>query len=221
MATVQQVVRHELSSYPFILDMLQQDVLNVSAVAEKLSPKIKAELRKEVKITAISMALRRVAQEFSKKQMFHWKFPRNIEISTKSNIYEIAIKKEAHLHNLWGDIRRRLGNKAGTFLSLVEGNYETVFLTNQSNKKILKHVLRNSEMTSERDFLGYLSVNFEPDTKNIPGIYYQITRALAFNDISIQSCHTMGAELILLFKREDVMRAHEAVTNLIENRPVI
>ena len=214
MVTVQHIVKEELIKNPFLVDLLQQDLLNISALAEKLYPKVTRILGRNVKITAISMAIRRIAQQFYKKQMFKWEFPKNLEVSTKSNVYEIAIKKESQLSTLLFNIQKNLIKKAGIFLSVVDGNYETVFLSNQCNKKIIKKMLKNKEITSEQDNLGYLSVNFEPYTKDIPGIYYRITRAFAFNNISIQSFHTIGAEMIILFKKKDFMNAYETLTNL-------
>lgn len=221
MVTVQNIVRHELGRNPILLEMLQQDLLNVSAVAEKMQPKIQDSLIRQVKITAISMAIRRLSQELSKKQMFSWRFPENTEIATKSDIYEVAVRKEPRLPQLLAKLNRAIPDKKGSFLSIVEGSYETVFLTNQSNKAAIKSALKGRKIVSERDHLGYIAVNFEPYTKDVPGIYYQLTRSLAFGSISIQSLHTIGSEMVMLFRKKDMPRAYESVRALIENRPLL
>jgi len=216
MVTVQHVIRDELTAKPVLIDMLQQDLLNISALAEKLLPKIERILRKKIKQTAVSMAIRRVAEDFSNKKIFQWKFPKNLEVSTRSNIYEIAIKRDPKLVQILSSLQKQIPKKIGMFLSVVDAQYETVFLSNQCNKDIIRKSLKNKEITSEQDNLGFVSVNFEPNTKDIPGIYYRITRALAFNNISIQSFHTIGAEMVILFKNKDLMSAHETIKNLID-----
>ena len=218
MVTVQHLVKKELENNWILLDMMQQDLLNINAVAEKLHHNIEKSLGRKVKLSAISMAIRRYSEEFSSKNIFKWKFPEDLEISTKSNIYEIAIKKDSNLSKSLEQIRSKMSNQVGSFLSLVDGIHETVFFTNQSNKNNLKSILRSKEITSERDNLGYVSINFQEITKEIPGIYYRITRVLALKNISIQSMHTIGAEVIFLFKDEVLMEAYKSIKNLIENK---
>lgn len=219
MVTVQHIVRQELSTHPFLLDLLHQELLNVSAVAEKLHPHVSSILGKEVKSSAIGMALRRVVHEFSQKSTFLWRFPKNTEITTRSNVYEVAIKKDPHTFAMFNHLQKKIKAHTNTFLSVVEGIHENVFLTNHMHKEVIKKMVGKRKIISERDNLGYISINFDPQTKEIPGIYYQITRTLAFNDISIQSFHTMGAEIIILFAKKDLMKAYETLLNLIENKP--
>ena len=221
MVTVQQLVKNELYKKPILLDMFQQNLLNVSAVAETFYPTITKQLGKEVKLTAVSMAIRRVAENFSQRDIFTWEFPSDLEISTRSHIYELAIKRDSKIHHLVAKIREQLPRKIGTFLSVVDANYETVLISNQCNKHIIKKILKGKEVTSERDNLGYLTITFESYVKNIPGVYYQITRALALNNIPIQSFHTIGAEVIIHFHSEDLVHGYTIVKKLIENKAIL
>ncbi|GEM_PF-1897610 len=221
MVTVQHLVKQELEKNLLLLDMIQQDLLNINALALKLHPSIEAQLSKTVKLSAVSMAIRRVSQQFLHKKLFSWKFPSDLEISTKTGIYEVAIKREPHLPKLLNKIGLKLNNQPSTFLSVVDASYETVLFTNQYNQKILKASLNSKNILCERDNLGYVSINFEQTTKDISGIYYQITRALALRNISIQSMHTLGAEVILLFKNDVLIPAYHTLKALIENKPIL
>ncbi len=221
MVTVQHLIKTELSNNPILLDLIQQNLLNINALALKFHPNIERDLGRKIKIGAVSMAIRRVSEDFSNRKIFDWKFPPNLEVSTRSEIYEIAIKRDSDLSDLLIKIRFKLGNQIGTFLSVVDANYETVLLTNQYNKSALKTILKNKEITSERDNLGYVTINFEEFTKDVPGIYYQMTRALALRNISIQSMHTIGAEVIFLFKGNVLMKAYETMKCLVENKPIL
>src|SRR3989344_4983031 len=120
MVTVQHLVKRELEKNPFLIDILQQELVNVSALALKIQPQIEKELSQKVKTTAISMGLRRYASETSKKAIFKWKFPENLEVSTKSQIYEVAIKKNTKaktiLDQLYANSKRQKGEEL-SFLS--------------------------------------------------------------------------------------------------------
>ena len=71
MVTVQHLVKKELDKNQFLIELLQQELINISALALKLQPAIEKELGQKVKTTAIGMALRRYAAETSQKTIFH------------------------------------------------------------------------------------------------------------------------------------------------------
>ena len=217
MVTIQHLVKRELEKNPFLIDILQEDLINISALALKLLPIMERELKKKVKLSAVSMAVRREAMRISHKQIFNWPFPKNLEIATKSQIYEIAIEKIPDMRRIL-DSLKRLKKEKGEFLSLVEGTYEILIFTNQSNKKVVKETLKKYKITSERDNLAYVTVNWENMTKDIPGIYYRITRALAFKGISIQSFHTIGAEMMIFFKEDVFLEAYQTIGRLLQNK---
>ncbi len=218
MVTTQHLVQKELEKNPFLIDMFQQELVNISAVAEKIHPIIQRELRKEVKLSAVSMAIRRYASTINKKQVFQWKFPPSLEIATKSQIYEVAIEKTPEIVKILRVIDSKIKRNKGDILSSIEGSYEILIFTNQHNKKIIKEALRGQKITSELDNLAYVTVNWEKLTKDIPGIYYRITRSLAFKGISIQSFHTIGAEMMIFFKEDVFMEAYQAIGNLLQNK---
>src|SRR3989338_8256899 len=218
MVTVQHLVKKELEKNPFLIDVLQQELINISALALKLQPAIEKELGMRVKSSAIGMGLRRYAFKTGQKSIFTWNFPKNLEISTKSQIYEVAIEKTSHISKIHDYLYRHIKRQKGEFLSLAEGTYEVVIFTNQKNKKIVKKAIHKQKITSELDNLGYVTVNWEKITKDIPGIYYRITRALAFRNISIQSFHTIGAEMMIFFKEDDLVDAYETIGNLLQNK---
>src|SRR3989338_3606997 len=187
MATVQHEVEQELQKNPLLIDILQQELINISALALRLQPSLEKECNKKIKVTAISMALRRYVEKLTQKSIFTWEFPKNLEVSTKSQIYEVAIEKTPQFKKILDTLYQHIQIQKGDFLSFVEGTYEIVIFTNQKNKKHVRDAIKNHKKTAERDNLAYITVNWNESTKEIPGIYYRITRALAFRNISIQS----------------------------------
>ncbi len=217
MATVQQLVRRELQSNPFLLEIIQRQVANVSAVAERLKEPMELELGKKVKTSAISMAIKRFVESFPGNAMFTFKLPENLEISTKSNVYEVAMERTSDVFEIMTKIGKKIDLAKGDFFSVVEGTYEIAFFTNQKNKDSLKKLLVGKKITSELDNLSYVSINWNRNTKDVPGIYYRITRLLAFKGISIQSFHTIGAEMMIFFKEEVFFEAYQTISQLLQD----
>jgi aspartokinase len=218
MVTVQHLVKKEMENNPVLADILQQELVNISALALKLQPTIMKEMGKDVKASAIGMALRRYVSETSGNPIYQWKFPKNLEISTKSQIYEVAIEKSSRVKKILDHLFDSIKRQKGEFISFVEGTYEIVIFTNQKNKEYVREAIKKHTITSECDNLAYVTVNWEKITKDIPGIYYRLTRALAFKNISIQSFHTVGAEMIILFKEEVLVDAYQVLGNLLHNK---
>lgn len=215
MVTIQELVNEELRKSPTIVDMLQQELANINAVATKIQPSIEKNYGKKAEVPAVGMAIRRFMEVFSDKPIFKWTFPKDIEISTKSKIYEVAIEKTPDIEKILSYLYAHIKRYKGEFLSVVEGTYEIVIFTNQTNKKHVLEAIKNQKITSELDNLAYVTVNWAKVTKDIPGIYYRITRELALKNISIQSMHTIGAEMMMLFKEDALMEAYTTIGKLL------
>lgn len=218
MVTIQNLVKNEIEKNPVIADVLQEELINISALAVKILPKIQKELGNKVKLSAVSMAIRRYNEEITDKKLLKWKFPDNLEVSTKSNIYEVAIERTPEISKILDYIQKNIKREKGEFLSIVEGTYEILIFTNQTNKQIIKDSLKSQKITSELNNLAYVTINWGKITKDIPGIYYRITRALAFKGISIQSFHTIGAEMTIFFKDDVFLEAYQTIGNLLQNK---
>lgn len=215
MVTIQELVNEELRKSPIIVDMLQQELANTNAVATKIQPSIEKKYGKKIELPAVSMAIRRFMENFSDNQIFKWSFPKDIEVSTKSKIYEVAIEKSPDIQKILNYLYDHIKRHKGEFLSVIEGTYEIVIFTNQTNKKYVLEAIKNQKITSELDNLAYVTVNWAKVTKDIPGIYYRITRELAVKNISIQSMHTIGAEMMMLFKEDALMEAYATIGKLL------
>lgn len=218
MPTVQQIVHDELEKNPYLVEMLQQELVNVTAVALKLLPSIEKLLKRKIDLSAVSMAIRRYTETVQTQKLFHWKFPKNLEIATKSNIYEVAFERTPDVNRIINLLYKKINRQKGEFLSIAEGTYEIVIFTNQSNKNIVQEALKRQHITSELDNLAYVTVNWAKITKDIPGIYYRITRTLAFKNISIQSFHTIGAEMMIFFKEDVFVDAYKTIVELLQNK---
>jgi len=217
MVTVQHVVRRELAKNPFLTEVLGLGLANVSAVANYIETSVEKELGKSVKYSAIGMAIRRYMEQVPYKSVFDFTFHKDLDISTKADIYEIAIERTSLMDKAIFDLRKKFKRKKGDFLSIIEGEYEIAFYTNQKNKLFLKKALRNYMITSEREKLSYVAVNFSRETKDIAGIYYHITRSLAYRGVSIQSLQTIGSEMTIFVKSEMLVEALNTLVVLLKN----
>ncbi len=216
MTTAAAAIVRELERRSDLIELLHADLANVSAVAELLKSKVTAESGSAISSAAAGMAVRRYLRSGEKIRRPR-PFPRHIEILTRSQIYEIAIQRNLKAEEIARRVRKEIGQEKSDFLSVIEGSYEIVFFTSQRNKEKLLHFIGKSKKTTELDNLGCVTVNWPPVSKSVPGIYYRITRALAFNGISIQSFHTVGAEMMIFVEESALRSAYEALERVLNH----
>jgi aspartokinase len=218
MPTLSDYVSDQLTRYPHLLEYMHQGLVNISAVASLIGENSVATFREKPSRAAIGMALRRFLQSHKVEREFHQvHFPRNLEISLRSGIYEVALRRTSKAERLADTIRKEISVTKGDLLSIVEGSYEIVVFASQSiEREILKH-LKGHPRTSELRYAGIVTVNWPPVTKDIPGIYARVTQAFARREISIQSFHTIGAEMMIIVKEDMLTSAYEALSSLLRD----
>lgn len=217
MPSIQQLVTLELKKNHYLIELLQLKLINITAIAKNFQKSIENNLNKKTNVTAISMAIRRSLLDLTKQNIFDFNFPENLEISSKSQIYELALARSEKNSLLAKKINEKFSAAKGDYISVIEGTYEIVIFTNQKHKKIIRKFITGCKITSEADNLAYITVNWGNTTKDIPGIYYRITRALALKNISIQSFHTVGAEMMIFFKEDVFQEASQTILHLLKN----
>lgn len=208
------LIINKFHSNPFLNDLAQQGLINIQGLAEQFKSEIFNDTGEDLSANAIAMCIRRYLKSQSGNKTTDWKFPEDIEITSRSEIYEVAVERSQKNIDLFLSLQKNASHNKGNFLSVFEGSYEVVILTNQKNKPEIRKHLKASQITSEVDNLGYVTVNWEKLTKDIPGIYYRINKSLAVNDISIQSFHTIGTEMMILFKEDKLSKAYEIICKL-------
>jgi aspartokinase len=211
---ITKIIEQEVRLLPHLDDLMQIRLINMSALALVIQSKLENKHGIKATKAAIGMALRRNYQPDSKRKKFSKTFPKHIDITTRSGIYELGIRKNEPGLKAVEKISKLLSLKKDLLITIT-GNYEIVFIANQKSSPVLNKYLTNCEITSERKSLGFITVNWPESTKNIPGIYYRITQAIAWQDISIQSFHTIGSEMMILVESSQLLKTHQTITELL------
>lgn len=212
------VLEAELRSAPVIEEFLLSGIVNVSAMATALKPLVVARLNREIPVTTIGMALRRYKSRSGDKLVNKKKFPRRITIRSIGSLSEIAFRiDEKGMRSLAKLSSRLARNKSTVFIS-GHGAYEISVL---ADKKLMPQIIaemKGARPTSKIKDAACVSVDWPASTKDIAGIYYRVTRALARREISIQSFHTIGAEMMIVVRESDLSRAHATISQLLSNK---
>ena len=93
MVTIAHLVEKIIEQKPFLQEALSRGIVNNAALAEELKPQIEKELKKEVKFSAVNMAIRRLSEKLERTFIKKAKFEKDSDITIKSDLIEITIYK--------------------------------------------------------------------------------------------------------------------------------
>lgn len=217
MRSIAAAVARELDSTPELVRLMQDGLANISAVSERVRQAIERELKTKTTGAAVGMAVRRYLNNLPAGRATQKPFPKHIELLTRSGIYELAVARNRRGEEIARRIRTELELDHADYLSIVEGSYEIVIFVSQRNKPRVRKFLGRTKPTSELDDVACVTVNWPVITKSIPGIYARITHALAKREVSIQSFHTVGAEMMIFVRQESLRAAHEVLERVLNN----
>ena len=218
MESVSSIVKRLLHQKPFLLEAFGRGILSFGGVAAEFKPTVERQLGKEVKESAIVMALRRYAEEIKEKPAPEVEagVPLSCEILMKTNICDFNVRKnEAFLQRL-GRLYEMVQLGKGDFLNVTIGNDEVSIAISEKYRDRTEEFLGDEEILEERSGLVSLTILFSGDFLHTPGIVFQALRKLAWEHINVYEIISTMTELTVVISKEDSSRGYEALQEFIE-----
>lgn len=204
-----------VNKQPLLLYYVTQGLINLNALARFIKKNNK-ELDTTLTVSAISMELRRGIGKLSFSHKHTLNFQKyNLKIIARSNIYEAVIRKDSINKKEYLNIVNTISS-ANDFISIVEGEKEIVIMTDYSLRNMLSKQRNTIKIENYTEGLSFISINFPIELRLMPGVYSMITTALAVKNISIHSFHTIGGEILILVKDEDLLKTQHILELVIK-----
>ena len=204
--TVSHVVQNVLQRQVLIQDAINNKIVSYNKLAKYLKPKIEAELDKPVKNSAVIMAIRRNSDKLKSSLIEHAAYPSNETIRT--DIFEVVIEESPTLISKTDKLYPSIDFKKGGLLNIIHGSYEVSIITNESYKEKLLDLLHDEKILCTNDDLVSISLTYSKDFVLTPGILYDISRSLAWDNINIVDIIVTKTELTLIINKEDLIRCY-------------
>lgn len=203
-----------LRKYPLLTRYARNGLVNFNALARLIKGHSK-QTNDSSSLAALGMDLRRYIAKTPKAPVTPFDFSRySLQLITRTNIHEIILNKS------FANRKRCLAvvfeiSQTKYFVSIIEGEKEIVVMTDQPLKELLKIKGLKNIVNHQTGDLGFISVNFPIELREVPGIYGLITSSLAEAEISIHSFHTIGGEILILVKNKDLVHTQEILRSLL------
>ena len=206
MITTAQKVEELVNKSPYIREAISDDLINLSALARKLKPKIEDELLKDVSEGAVFIALQRYA---SKLKPYYQVNPAEYlaNLSLRSELFELTVKNSPTLLDKLTKLSKSIEEKHASLFVFTQGQYETTIITSTNIEEDLRMVLKGETITNEIPELTGITLQRTHGQVETTGVLQFPMRVLAWEGISVIEIVTTLNEIMLVVRDFEVDRA--------------
>jgi len=214
--TISSCVNEILVSRPFLEEALSRDIINFSALAKDLNQIISEMLRKPVKEGAITMALRRYKPPVDVENMGRLKnaFKNLGDITVRSNLSDFTFQNSKTLIKSHSKVLEKINNNNQIFYAFTRGIFESNIIISSSEKKSIVEVFKNEKLIGLKDCLTTITLNLPEGNSKIVGLYYQIFKRLAWDNVTLYEVISTTNEFTILVEDHLVDKAFSVIKGL-------
>ena len=213
MRTISQAVEEIIQRSPFLSETIAEGVANNAQIARKIKADVEKILLEKVTPAAIAMALHRIGKRVRRPQYGEKMLKHIHDITVRSNLVEILFDNSAAtelLETLIATAKKR----DDLFVNFSRGLHETLLIVNKTFEHELAPVLRKQKNVRRRDGLSAITMQLPTSSLNVPGVYYPILKAIAWEGISFVEVMSVDTEFSILFEDKDIDRAFAVIKRL-------
>ena len=216
MKTIASCVQEILVSRPFLEEALAREIINFSALAKDLNATISEMLRKPVKDGAITMALRRYNQPLTIKNSVQLKtiFKNLGDITVRSNLSDFTFQNSKTLIKSHSKVLEKINTNQQIFYAFTRGIFESNIIVSSSKKDRLFEVFKDELLIGSQDNLSAISINLPKGNSKIAGLYYQIFKRLAWDNVTLYEVISTTNEFTILVEDHLVDKAFSVIKGL-------
>ncbi|MDD4627800.1 MAG: hypothetical protein PHE68_00195 [Candidatus Peribacteraceae bacterium] len=213
MITLTDVLRDIIADNPFLQFGIQKRIFNLSSLSRELQPQVEIRAKKDVRSSAILMALSRLQRAEQKKvpqrEQIHAK---SVTIQTGLSIYTFTKTKDVHkgMNMLFIELQKNNG-----YITICEGTQEITILLDSAHAHRVKHFMPQ-QPKYHQDRLAALGLSFDEKLYlPTPGMIYLVLQQLMLQSINLIEVSSTYTELTLYVAEQDAKLAFETLYRLI------
>jgi hypothetical protein len=215
MRTVAELTQTVIKDSPYLEEALALGIINLTSLARKIKPQIEAKNLKKTSEAAIVMALQRLAVKLKKHPLGKLKRVMPQDLTVKSNLVEYVFQLSGNFNHLQEILSHELKGERNVFFSTTQGIFEATVIVSQPMAEKVEKLFKKEKLLLKISGLSAMVLRFSENTIRTAGVYYNILKALAWDNITIAEVISVGSELSLLFESSQIDRAFPVIQQLI------
>jgi len=211
MNTISNLVSEFIYKEPFLVEMISNEMVNLSALARKLKPEIERVQGKPITASSVMMALKRLTPEIQLK-LQKLALPRQTifqNITIRSNLCDYTFENAPTLVLCQKNLLENFIKNSDVFYTVSRGVHESTIIISSNYSEMLEQLFVNETLLSKTINLGSLSMTLPKNNTIVIGLYYSIFKNIAWNGINIYEVISTTNEITILVNELDLGRAFE------------
>jgi len=214
MATISHIVKDIIGRHIFLQEAINHEIISYNKLARYLKPEIEEELKKEVKTSAIVMALRRQAE---KTEIMHVEPKFHYYLGTiKTDLIYVIVEESPTVISTMQTLYPIIDFRKGGILNIIQGNFEIAIITNKKYKEDLLDALNEERIVDVVEGLVSVSLTYSKEFISTPGVLYDVVRFLAWENINITSIILTSTEMSIVIDQKNLMRCYKTLGRFAE-----
>ncbi|WP_068474976.1 aspartate kinase [Saccharicrinis aurantiacus] len=216
MITISQAVESIIKVKPFIAEALSEGLINVSALARKIKPDIEKVIHKECNQGAIVMALNRLSPNLANSFSSDLKKMINMlgDIIVRSDLTDYTYTNSNTLVKGHMKVFETVASHSDIFYTMVRGVHESNLVISSLYSNLVEEHFKGEELKEKKVNLSAITLKLHESNSQVPGFYYNILKAVAWEGINIIEVISTSNEFTILVNDEDVDRAFSELKQL-------
>jgi aspartokinase len=214
--TIASCVQDIIVSSPFLEEGLSRQIINFSALAKELNQPISEVLRKPIKDGAIMMALRRYQQPSHLNNSTGLKkvFDQLGDITVRSNLSDFTFQNSKTLIESHAQVLEKISTNHQVFYAFTRGMFESNIIISTSEKETILKAFHTEIQIGLQDKLSAISIYLPAGNSKIAGLYYQIFKRLAWENITLYEVVSTTNEFTIVVEDDLVDKAFSVIKRL-------
>ena len=218
MKSLSKLIEDSIDSAPFLKEHLSEGMINTSALARRLQPKLESELGKPLKVSTIVMAISRLPIDKDESLAIRITDTINAigDVVVRSSLIKYNFKNYSGLSKNQSSFIEMTEDFNDSFYTVSRGINETTLIINSQLKEILEANLNADYLLSKTENLSAITLKLPKNNTEIEGIYYFILKKLAWKSISLEEVISTTNEFTVVVKSNMISKAFQVLANLKE-----
>jgi hypothetical protein len=219
MSTISKITEEIINRSPFLREAMTENLINISALARKISPEVEKTSGKEIKEGAIVMAIKRMTPGVYHKLDIKIK---NViggigDFLVRSDLIDFTYENSESLREAQNKLIQHIGEDKDSFFTLCKGISETTYIMNSKYNEIAEDCFKHERLKSHHKNLSSITVKLPETNTETYGVYYYIMKHLAWEGINIEQVVSTANEFTAIVDSNDIDYAFKIMMQLKRN----
>ena len=136
------------------------------------------------------------------------------DITVRSNLSDFTFQNSKTLINSHSKVLEKINNNNQIFYAFTRGIFESNIIISSSEKKSIVEVFKNEKLIGLKDCLTTITLNLPEGNSKIVGLYYQIFKRLAWDNVTLYEVISTTNEFTILVEDHLVDKAFSVIKGL-------